>query len=268
MYIDQDLPENTFSFHLRGLAGQQGEDVLLSRVRSISTENGDRALCRKLAVHFECWPLVLQQLGTFMIRSHTTPREMWDLVQNSARSNVDERIYAYNGNTDYPEGTLVDAWNHILSTLPRDSKSLLNLLSLLDPEGIPAELFPRTHDCQPASFQFLGHGLGYRNARADLMKYGLITLQHDNVISIHRFIQSTRLKMISTSDRNEAFDVALSTLRHCFPHQTLGNHMYNVWDECAKYFTHVLVFSRAEREWTPKLSNHTVYINMMCDCTW
>lgn len=266
--LGQDLPKNTVSFHLGGLAEQEGEDFLWSRVRSISTGHNDKALCRKLAAHFDCWPLVLRQLGAFMVHTLITPEDMWREVQNTRRSSVDEEIYAYNSNTDYPEGTLMNAWKHILSILSQHSSRLLNVLSLLNPDGIPTELFPRQHIVsQDESFRFLSHGLGYLDARAELMKYELIT-KDDKIISIHRVVQSTRLKMISSSERNEAFDVALSTLRDCFPRQAHGNHMYDVWDECGKYFTHVLAFARAEREWTPKLDNYTVYINMICDCTW
>lgn len=101
------------------------------------------------------------------------------------------------------------------------------------------------------------------------MKYELITLTPDeNTISIHRVVQSTRLKMISDSERSDAFDTALSTLRGCFPCQILGDHMHSVGNECGKYLAHVLAFSKAEREWTPKLRSYPDYINLMCDCTW
>jgi len=266
-HLDKDLPENTIPFHLVGLAEQEGEDFLWSRVRSISTGNGDKALCRKLAIHFDCWPLVLRQLGAFMIHCPIAPKDMWERVQHTRRASVDEQIYAYNGNADYPEGTLMKAWEHILSTLPPHSSRLLNLLSLLDPEQIPADLFPRPNISKTESFQFLSHEFRYLDARADLMRYELIA-KNDDIISIHRVVQSTRIKMITPTERNEAFDMALSTLRACFPCQVLGNHMYDVWDECGKYLPHVLAFSRAEQEWRPKLNSYTDYINMMCDCTW
>lgn len=160
-YLDQNLPENIDSFQLGGLSENEGEQLLWSRVRFMSNENDDKALCKKLAKHFDCWPLVLRQLAGFMIHSHTTPQAMWDLVQNTTcRSNVDAHIYAYNGNTDYPEGTLLNAWTHILSALSPDSSGLLNLLSLLGPEQIPAELFPGKHVSKTESFRFLDHGLG------------------------------------------------------------------------------------------------------------
>ncbi|KAK4241993.1 clustered mitochondria protein [Achaetomium macrosporum] len=87
-------------------------------------------------------------------------------------------------------------------------------------------------------------------------------------MSIHRFVQNTRLKLLSNAERKEAFDMALSTLKVCFPSQVVGNHMHNVWDACETFLVHVLAFDKAVWDWQPSLGDNAAYINMMCDCTW
>ncbi len=87
-------------------------------------------------------------------------------------------------------------------------------------------------------------------------------------MSIHRVVQSTWLKLISDAERQEAFDMALSTLRVCFPRQVLGDHMLDVWDGCEAFLAHLLAFHEAVQTWRPSLGDNATYINKMCDCTW
>jgi tetratricopeptide (TPR) repeat protein len=88
-------------------------------------------------------------------------------------------------------------------------------------------------------------------------------------MSIHRVVQSTRLKKLSNPDREAAFSVMLSILATCFPKQVLGSHMHDLWDRCELFLAHVLAFDQAVQELQPQLGGETrVYVNMMCDVTW
>jgi tetratricopeptide (TPR) repeat protein len=88
-------------------------------------------------------------------------------------------------------------------------------------------------------------------------------------MSIHRIVQSTRLKKLSSYDRGEAFNVMLSILAACFPRQEFGSHMHELWDACELFLAHVLAFDRAVQEFRPTFGEETrVYVNMMCDVTW
>lgn len=91
---------------------------------------------------------------------------------------------------------------------------------------------------------------------------------NDSTMTVHRVVQSTRFKIMSVEERQETFDVALSILAARFPQQVLGNHMHNLWDDCEVFLPHVLAFDNAVKQWRPMLDDPSVYINMMCDCTW
>ncbi|KXX79486.1 Clustered mitochondria protein [Madurella mycetomatis] len=88
-------------------------------------------------------------------------------------------------------------------------------------------------------------------------------------MSIHRVVQSTRLKTLSQDERQEAFDVVLSILATCFPKQIVGTHMHELWKGCETFLAHVLAFDKAVQRWQPSFGEqNAVYVNMMCDVTW
>ncbi len=87
-------------------------------------------------------------------------------------------------------------------------------------------------------------------------------------MSVHRTVQSTRLKSITVEEQRCAFDAALSVLATRFPQQVRGDHMHSAWLDCEVYLPHVLAFDSAVRRQKPVLDNPVRYINMMCDCTW
>ncbi|KAK3306512.1 uncharacterized protein B0T15DRAFT_143304 [Chaetomium strumarium] len=265
-HICQSISKNAQTFSIPPLTDKQGEELLLTRLTSSNHKDElNRSVCRELARHYHCYPLVLRQLGAYMKYTHTSAQEMLDLVDKT--SDTDGKVYSYMDRDNTYESSLQAAWSAVMSSLPADSVRLLNILCLFDPDRIPAQLFPQKLPQMP-DVGFLTDAFEYRAARGPLLSYDIITMADNSVMSIHRFVQKTRLKLISDAERKQAFDVALSTLKICFPSQTLGNHMHNVWDACEAFLVHVLAFDKAVRDWQPALGDNAAYINMMCDCTW
>lgn len=155
-HISQGLPPDTVTLHVDGLTESEGEDLLLLRLNSRNETRKEGSLRRHLARRFHGWPLALRQLSAFMNESHTSEQEMWDLVNKT--SDVDTKIYAYKDKGEPYEWTLETAWNAILSQLPDDAARLLNILSLLDPDRIPGQLFPRQDIPRSPAFEFLTNG--------------------------------------------------------------------------------------------------------------
>ncbi len=151
--IHQTLPPNAVTISVESLTEKQGEDLLRSRFNPQRTSERDGALCRNLARRFHCWPLALRQLSAFMNESRTSEQEMWDLLEKT--SDVDSKIYSYRDSSQPYECTLEAAWSAMLSKLPGNSARLLNILSLLDSDKIPGQLFPLHGISQSGEFEFL-----------------------------------------------------------------------------------------------------------------
>jgi hypothetical protein len=152
-HISQNLPLNIVTIPVDSLTEKQGEAFLRSRLSFQHAGERDGSLCQSLARRFHCWPLALRQLSAFMDESRTSEQEMWDLLEKT--TDVDSKIYSYRDNSEPYECTLEAAWNAILSKLPDNSARLLNILSLLDPDKIPGQLFPRHGISQSGEFEFL-----------------------------------------------------------------------------------------------------------------
>jgi tetratricopeptide (TPR) repeat protein len=265
-HICQSISKTTHTFSIPPLTERQGEELLLTRLASFKHEDKpNRSMCRELARHYHCYPLVLRQLSAYMKYTRTSAQEMLDLLEKT--SDADGKVYSYKDKDNTYEHTLQAAWSSVISSLPTDSVRLLNVLCLFDPDRIPSQLFPQK--LPPITdVGFLTDAFEYLAARGHLLSYDIVTMPDRNFMSIHRLVQKTRLKLISDVEREQAFDLALSTLKICFPSQVLGNHMHSVWDACESFLVHVLAFHKAVRDWQPTLGDNAAYINMMCDCTW
>lgn len=137
--IHQGLPDNTRTIQVSGLTEEECETLLLSRLGEASTDKEDRHISRDIAKFFNCWPLALRQLSAFLEDSLTTIDKMWEIL--SCNPNVEGEIYSYRDTASPYEHTLMTAWEPILSNLPHNSTMLLSVLSVLDPDKIPNQLF-------------------------------------------------------------------------------------------------------------------------------
>ncbi|KAK0624304.1 hypothetical protein B0T14DRAFT_495601 [Immersiella caudata] len=165
---------------------------------------------------------------------------MWELFQKTA--DTDQKILSCRDPTGlYPEDTLSAAWTAILGNLPSNSAKLLTLLSLVDPDNIPDRLFSGGVQLE-GGFAFLRNEFDYREAKGPLLNYDIMSQTTAGSMSIHRLVQSTRLKNLSDHNRDEAFNVMLPILATCFPKQVLGSHMHERWDYCEVFLAHVLAF--------------------------
>ncbi|KAF2829954.1 hypothetical protein CC86DRAFT_403285 [Ophiobolus disseminans] len=101
---------------------------------------------------------------------------------------------------------LPEAWNSMLASLDPPSAKLLSVLSLMDPDSIPDRLFsgwksdaPRLNDpSTPDEHEYI-------TARTPLLDYGMIEVE-ENISTLRRIVQSTRLKLISAEERSDAFE--------------------------------------------------------------
>ncbi|KAI1128111.1 hypothetical protein F5Y10DRAFT_292289 [Nemania abortiva] len=261
--IAEGLPKGTKTIHIKGLCDTEAQNLLLSRLNGGVHSERERELSRRIAQRFQCWPLALRQLSAFLEESETSMETMWSLL--CQQTNIEGDIYSYKDSTSSYEFTLQASWSQILSTLQVPTIKLLNMLSLVDPDNIPSEIFSQGDSTGPP-FPFTQ--FEYLSARAPLLKYDIVTKMEDGILSVHRLVQNTRLRMLHDDDRNEAFNAMLLILSHHFPKQALGDHMHALWGKCEVFLGSVLAFDTAVNQWQPRLDDPSSFLNLICDCTW
>ncbi|KAK4178920.1 hypothetical protein QBC36DRAFT_365743 [Triangularia setosa] len=271
--IAHGLPGTVRTVVVAGLSQEHGAELLISKVPCSHSEAREVMWpqCVALAQRFDGLPLVLRQLGAFMHCANITPRQVVQLLDKPDGGNG--KIYFYHDKEKFEErqGTLEDAWAAIFPRLSTDSTKLLNILSLLDRERIPAEMFPFTSERPPyQSFEFLFDEFKFLPAKGSLVNYEMVSIGDSESISLHPAVQITLLNRMSFDERTNAFRMVLWLLRRAYPHQDMGAHMHNVWDTCEVFVPQVLAFEKAVAKWKPVLDDMEAseYTDLICDTAW
>lgn len=138
----------------------------------------------------------------------------------------------------------------------------------MDPDSIPDRLFRGwKSDGTNLNVSQSPDEFEYVQDRTPLLNYSIVEVNED-VSTLHRIVQSTRLKVIPDEERGHAFHTAVHLLAACLPQQVLGNHMYGQWLDCEIYLPHVLSFKRATSDfWNMSDTEAKTYVNMVCDAT-
>ncbi|KAL8671104.1 MAG: hypothetical protein Q9168_004386 [Polycauliona sp. 1 TL-2023] len=120
-------------------------------------------------------------------------------------------------------------------------KSRTQVLSLLDPDGIPEYLL----EVDGAPFHWDGYpqdSMGYQEARTELLKSSLITRDGAaKKLFIHRLIQDAARASMSDERFDDAFGFTLCLLSSAWPYEEFGfgNEQYR-WARCNEIYRHVL----------------------------
>ena len=88
---------------------------------------------------FDCLPLALRQISVFIIESRITIGKLWSLLREKPEAEVNLHSHV-DESTGYVY-TTSNVWDTVLAHLDLESSKLLNIMALLDPDGIPDELF-------------------------------------------------------------------------------------------------------------------------------
>ena len=261
------LPTGTEGLQIRTMTEDEGEQFLIDRVGT-AADSDARSLSRSIAVRFNCWPLALSQVSAWILDTRSTLRKFWDILVN--KPETEKRIYAYKNKENHYEYTLSQVWDTILPSLESSSARLLSVMSIMDPDAVPDRLFRgwKSDSASLSESQSLDE-FDYLSDRTQLLNYSIVEVSED-VSTLHRIVQSTRLNNISKQERDEAFTTSLYLLAASFPKQVLGNHMYGQWPDCELFLPHVLSFDKALEKygWDIDASKALTYVNMMCDMTW
>ncbi|KAL8899113.1 MAG: hypothetical protein Q9207_006364 [Kuettlingeria erythrocarpa] len=141
-----------------------------------------------------------------------------------------------------PEGyahTLSSVW--ALEELKESAASLLNVLSMLDPDAITEEIVTiNTSLSQLPSYP--ANDDSYLDARADLTKQSLVSRNKaSRQLRLHRLTQDAARAKMASSVLRQAFSAATFLVSAAWPYATLGQrHDVKRWPRCEALMPHIV----------------------------
>jgi NB-ARC domain len=140
-----------------------------------------------------------------------------------------------------------DKYSHTLSTIWRLEKhdsaaqSLLNLLSLLDPDYIRESLFTNYLPAQSKS-GFPATNLAYYEARKGLVQSSVVRRNKEQGrLLIHRLVQDVNRAHMTITQLRDTFELIVDIIYKSWPEASFKfSHATSIWDEADELVPHVL----------------------------
>lgn len=203
----------------------------------------DYAGFRELLDHLDGHPLAITQLASFQQREKCTFEELIK-EYNESRSSLRERNDSSTLKID-----ISSPINFALQNLNPEAEKLLDLLSMLHPDQVPAKLLEKGVQ---SGTEMLKPRL---SARSDLVRLALIIYNPQiEVLTIHRLVQHTVRLNMSEKRFNDAFESAVGLLIGEMPKENgFFRPSISTWSIMETLFAHVFHLMQVYREKTPAL---------------
>ena len=247
-------PDEAISFLVR-LSGQGQND------------DQDVAAAAEVVEVLDCIPLALRQMAGIMKYRDISFQEFMKMYKTeSTHSDLfAEQVKTQTADYQYNLSTV---WG--LHLLEQDSATLMNILSLLDPDHISEGLLQVTKEAHVANF-LTDYG-SYTKARAKLWRLSLISrIKKKQELKIHRIVQATARTMMTSKDWCVAFKTACALLLASWPkNKRVWNYTTDTWNACDKILPHMvkLVDHYEQFEYDTKILNDTNFVRLLIYSGW
>lgn len=225
------------SLALSPLSTAEAVEYLLE-VTKRSSDEEEKSTVTAVANRLGGLPLVLAHIGSFIVHKQISFTEF---LRSYEERQGQQRLL------QWPlSGSLLQQTNRersIASVWALDSlangKELLDVLSMLDPDGIPEILFSHeTADDDPAKDQRMEE---YKKARNELLVRSLVTSnKREKKLFVHRIVQDVARARMRQSDLRETFFSCVRLLCARWPFEVLTwRHGIVRWAACEDLFPHI-----------------------------
>lgn len=166
--------------------------------------------------------------------------------------------------------TVASVWT--LDRLDKQSSSLLDVMSLLDPDGIPEELFIKgAQDIQLDDYP--KYSSLYEKTRVDLTNRSLITRNRDaQEVRIHRVTQDAIRARMDSEHLRKNFNCTVTLLSAIWPYaQLLQRHLTTRWQICESLISHVSRLYELFKSFQSKFeffSAESTFARLLVDAAW
>ncbi len=253
------------SIHLKPFSESDGAKFLLSRLSDPSAQ--DESLATVIAKKLGGLPIALSHVAGFIEATSCTFEEVLDMYSYRA----DAELVDYDSSEitfDY-EQSYDTMWKVSLESLGEEATQLLEMLALLDPDGIPEGLLRDQGRAINEKPRILSEPAKYRKGVSQLRRHSLIEKDvRLHTLSIHRLVQEATIRDWEISKLQYVFNAASECVSQCFPRQIGGASMSKDWEKCAKYTPHLLSLARHYQYAEPPLERSLDFAEVLSHCAW
>ncbi|OJD37205.1 nb-arc and tpr domain protein [Diplodia corticola] len=267
--------------HVPPLSESKAAELLLDLVRQsdhcgVDEDVEETELARQLTKSLGGLPLAINQIANYMLESQCDLEEIWDIYSDfrNRASLLDQD--AGNLHMDYPH-SLNTVWDISMSRVEsanKDSRHLLQLLALLDPDGIPESLLTGSDRQRVGSsfarLQYLENKMVYLDTTRPLLQQSLISKDKSRrVVSMHRLVGAITLNKMTQEDRQARFDEAVELLYRVYPQLTPDKaSLDSQWPRCRLYLPQVMSLEQFYRESDPPLLPRAEFAVILANASW
>lgn len=155
--IARNLPTPAQSIEIGPLTLDEGTNLLQSAVFDQNMCSSESiSASRAVAKQFGCLPLALRQICAFVSETKVSMEKLVELCKQPANETELHSYFDESAAHRY-EYTIASVWDNIMANLDVNAGTLLNILSLYDPDAIPEDIFMSVSDMEisPRSIRFL-----------------------------------------------------------------------------------------------------------------
>jgi hypothetical protein len=234
---------------------QEATDFLLKLTHRESESRNETNAGTAVAERLGGLPLALTQMAGVIERRDLSFEEFLRIFNEE--EDVRSRFFKMQVNnrsmrSSRYQHTLDTVW--ALEKLNKGSSILLDVLSVLDPDGIPEQILTGSMsqldeanivDDYPRTLE------GYQDARTELLRSSLIARDRGaNRITIHRLVQDGARAKMTDARFEEVFALTSKLLYAAWPFEDFSfGHKINRWTKCAELFPHVVQLHGLSARW-------------------
>ncbi|KAL8847101.1 MAG: hypothetical protein Q9221_007850 [Calogaya cf. arnoldii] len=237
--ISEDLTRN--SYQVLEFSVEEGCGYLRSALPSSVTTNAEDDL-RRVSETFHGYPLALGQIAGFVRTYGCSLHDFLNIYEDKKNSTTISEFAV----KDY-HANLTTVWDLSFSSLDDNSRTILELSALLDPDSISYDFFMHgTHDqhVQWPRLRFMADPLEFLAALKKLRSQSLIRLNSElRTISIHRYFQASVRQQVYrvTQQQHNPFNEAVHLLTIIQPEFMNHSQHWNPqnWEGSEQYLPHI-----------------------------
>jgi tetratricopeptide (TPR) repeat protein len=241
------------------------------------TKNTDEFLkARALVAKLGGLPLAISQIANYMLDTGCGLQDLLEIFVDYANRGTILEQDSGGLHMSY-QHSLTTVWEMSMARIERaDSQAihLLQLLSVLDPDGIPITLLDGSGKQHEGVYidglAYLSNKARYLNAIKALTQQSMIyKSKSGGMLYMHRLLgEITRNKMTS-EDRKGRFEEALELLYRVYPQLSIEKAMLNdQWPQCRLYTPQVRVLERHYRELEHPSEPNPRFVTVLANASW
>ncbi|VUC20615.1 unnamed protein product, partial [Clonostachys rosea] len=254
---------------------------MLDMNKSSSTLNEEELdVAREIADRTGHLPLALNSISAY---ARTTSSSYKSFIQHYRDFDTNMLFQDDKGHDSSYERSLRNTWTMTLTSIDPLARVLMETIALLDPDGIPTELF-QCHDMK-AKFEYNGPAKTFPRLSDCLVDRFPDRSTFDTAVSVlwgkalitkssgserlicHRMIKEAVLQSLRKEDLELHFDWIVFSLNGCFP-RTNCTQMLETWDKCAMFHSQISMLLKMYKRFSDTLRPPILLCEIVRRCAW